>query len=96
MLQAQVNKKVIVASFLALFTTLSLSNTNAKPEHRGPPPEAIEACADKIEGDACSFISPRNDDIEGSCIIPPRDEASLVCAPAGGPPHHHPDKEPKE
>ncbi|MEE9303742.1 MAG: hypothetical protein V3U84_08135 [Thiotrichaceae bacterium] len=54
----------------------------------GPPPEALEACADKSEIEACSFITPRGHEINGTCIIPPHNEAELICAPEGGPPEH--------
>lgn len=52
----------------------------------GPPPEAVEACANLAEGDACSF-SGRRGEVEGTCIVPPQDEETLACAPEGGPPH---------
>ena len=70
---------------------------NADPGKRdgqrgGPPTEAFEACAAKVEGDACSF-SGRRGDVEGSCIVPPRGEESLVCLPADAPPKHTPPDE---
>ncbi|MEE9304083.1 MAG: hypothetical protein V3U84_09890 [Thiotrichaceae bacterium] len=86
-------KKFIILSGISLLITMSNVAT-AKPEnggkggHRGPPPEAIEACADKSETESCNFITPRDDKIEGTCIIPPHDRAELICAPEGGPPHH--------
>lgn len=52
---------------------------------RGPPPEAIEACAGKSANDACSFTGRRDDTIEGTCFAPPGID-ELACAPEGGPP----------
>ncbi len=56
-----------------------------KRKRRGPPPEAIEACEGKSEGDQCSFEGGRGETVEGTCINPPRNN-DLVCAPEGGPP----------
>ncbi len=54
-------------------------------EHRGPPPEAYEACADKSAGDSCEMTGRRGDTLQGSCFVPKEEEGSLVCAPEGGP-----------
>ncbi|MDP5054732.1 MAG: hypothetical protein NWP69_13150 [Congregibacter sp.] len=56
-------------------------------KRRGPPPEAIEACANQSEGEACSFTGRRGD-MTGICFAPPREDAVLACAPEGGPPGH--------
>ena len=53
----------------------------------GPPPEAIDACADQAEGAACEFPGFRGETVEGTCIAPPGRDDELVCAPEGGPPH---------
>ena len=48
---------------------------------QGPPPEAIEACVDRSEGDACRFETPRGE-LEGTCRKPPRgDSDTLACVP---------------
>ncbi len=52
---------------------------------KGPPPEAIEACADLSEGDACSFTGPRDDELTGTCKSLPGGEEKRVCAPEGAP-----------
>lgn len=77
-------------------TYLSSSIANAQPDQqsgqrRGPPPEAIEVCADQTEGAACTF-SGRRGDVTGSCIVPPQTSDELVCAPEGGPPRGHSEK----
>jgi hypothetical protein len=79
-----------VTQLFLLATYLSSTIASAEPEQesgkrRGPPPEAIEACADQAEGAACTF-SGRRGDVSGSCIVPPNDEETLACAPEGGPP----------
>ncbi len=57
--------------------------------HHGPPPEAIDACKGKTDGDMCNFTSPRGDKITGTCHNPPPDapsDAAIACMPANGPP----------
>lgn len=82
--------KTITHCALALFLTASFTIplADAQPGQGGqgggrggPPEEAFEACADKADGDACSF-SGRRGDVEGSCVIPRNEEETLVCAPA--------------
>jgi len=81
------NRQKLTAALFSILM-LSASQCYAKPGsgggHRGPPPEALDACSGKSENDSCSF-SGRRGTVEGSCIIPPQQE-SLVCAPEGGPP----------
>lgn len=94
MLTHQINKRVVAATFLGLFIALPLTQANAKPGKGGhpgpPPPEAIEACADKNVDDACSFTG-RHGEVEGVCETPRNGDESLVCAPENGP-----DRPPKE
>ena len=54
-------------------------------KRRGPPPEAIDVCEGLSEGDGCAFVSPRGDNIEGTCEITRSD--IIACVPEGGPPH---------
>lgn len=77
------------AAVIFYVLTMSTSLSCAEPGPRGgPPPEAIEACADLSERDVCSFTGRRNDTIEGTCIIP-RNKEVLACAPEGSPPANH-------
>lgn len=74
---------------------MSIPLANAEPgerdgARRGPPPEAFEACVDKAEGNVCNFSGHRGE-ASGLCIIPPRGEETLVCAPENH--RHHPDSE---
>lgn len=78
-------------AFAALvFGALAAVPATAQPGgRRGPPPEAIEACADKSEGDTCSFTTPRGD-VSGECKGPParrqQSEAPpLACVPDDAP-----------
>lgn len=60
-------------------------------ERRGPPPEAIAACADLDEGSECTVtIGERS--LEGTCVAGPRDDEPLACMPAGA----HPMRPPPE
>ena len=48
---------------------------------RGPPPQAVEACANLEDGASCSFESRRGDSVEGTCMDHPRVDG-LSCVPA--------------
>lgn len=48
---------------------------------RGPPSEALAACASLASGAACSFTSPRGKE-SGSCWAP-QNGMPLACRPAG-------------
>ena len=78
-----------IACALALLTFITVDTANAQPggedgKRRGPPPEAIEACADKSEGDSCGFSGRRGEDLDGICFVPPDDQGELACKPEGG------------
>ena len=53
-------------------------------KRRGPPPEALEACAASNLDDACSFTSQRRGDVSGICIVPKNDDSVLACKPQRG------------
>ena len=82
-----------ITAMAILAAALTSTYASAEPDQRsgkrrGPPPQAIEACADQSEGAACSF-SGRRGEVVGSCIAPPQDKDELACAPEGGPPADH-------
>jgi len=52
-------------------------------ERRGPPPEALEACASLTVDQACSFTSPRGE-VSGMCVVPKNDDSQLACKPERG------------
>ena len=48
---------------------------------RGPPPEALQACASQAAGASCSFTSPHGQ-VTGTCWAP--EGRALACRPAAG------------
>ncbi|MEL6545413.1 MAG: hypothetical protein AAFQ82_12355 [Myxococcota bacterium] len=81
------NTRCIVASILfAPALALSLPSGAEAQGRRGPPPEVVEACQGKAEGDACTFVSRRNNEtVAGTCRTPParrsNQSATLACMP---------------
>lgn len=62
------NKTAILIGLLSLSSADCFAKGDR--EHpRQPPPEAIEACEGKAEGDIVSFETPRGDTVEGSCTL---------------------------
>jgi hypothetical protein len=56
-----------VVAACTIIPVLSLAQSSpADDEHRGPHPEAIAACKDKSEGDACEFDAPHGH-VAGTC-----------------------------
>jgi 4-amino-4-deoxy-L-arabinose transferase-like glycosyltransferase len=49
---------------------------------QGPPQEALDACANLIEGATCSFTQANGNAINGICFMPPN-LGTLACAPQG-------------
>lgn len=60
------------------------SSTNATEFEQGglpgPPREAIDACKNKDQGDACT-VNIHGNSIEGTCRESPDDNESLICFP---------------
>ncbi len=52
---------------------------------RGPPPEAVAACQNKVAGAACSFTNHRNETRTGTCFAPPPAASNSPGAPAQPP-----------
>ncbi|HEX4337612.1 MAG TPA: hypothetical protein VH062_16980 [Polyangiaceae bacterium] len=74
--------------FVALLFGAPLAAQSAgggPPPHGQPPQEAIEACASKAEGDACS-VTFHDRTMDGTCRKGPNGEGTLACAPKGPPP----------
>ena len=56
------------------------------PEHRGPPPEAFDACKSLAENAACT-VKFGDKSVTGTCSKGPGDNTTLACKPANmGPP----------
>lgn len=81
--------KIFAALFFVsmVYSSQSCAAPGGRDRPHGPPPEAIEACTDLSEGEACSFTGRRNDKVEGTCIVPQSGKEELACAPEGGPPN---------
>lgn len=71
---------------LALVASASAAMAQPPPGRGGPPPEAVDACANLTEGAACSFEGRRGELVEGQCGMPPHGEEVMACMPEGGPP----------
>jgi hypothetical protein len=73
---------MVVAAVLMSATALAQSDDGQRGRmhgRRGPPEEAVAACEDKADGEACSFTVPRRD-IEGTCESMRRSE-DVACVP---------------
>jgi hypothetical protein len=74
-------------TLLTLVTLYAMPGAAEPPDgqspggRRGPPPEALEACSNQADNTACSFAGRRGEDVTGTCLVPPRQEAELVCVP---------------
>lgn len=55
------------------------------PEHRGAPPEAVDACKSLAENSSCA-VKFGDKTVDGTCRKGPGDDATLACAPARMPP----------
>ena len=54
---------------------------NTPPRQSNPPPEALEACAGLISGDACTVSLPNGKTVNGTCVPFPGGD-KLACAPS--------------
>ena len=60
--------------------------SNDPPERRRPPKEAVEACRQASQGDACSFEGREGETVNGTCEGPPdNSDKPLACRPAHPP-----------
>ncbi len=78
-------KSSILALMIISTSTVSAYDQNEQQrahKRHGPPAQAIAACSELKQEDNCNFISPRGDNISGTCIIPRRHKESLICKPA--------------
>ena len=80
---------------ISLFCALAISSTllcaqptgattadGQKPQHRGPPQEALDACKFLKSGQDCNFTSPHGA-VKGSCFAP--EGKPLACRPKDAP-----------
>lgn len=80
---------ILMATIMISGAANADSEQESKPErgHRGPPAEALEACASSVQGDPCSFEGRRGEQLDGTCEAP--DDKPLACRPEGAPPKRH-------
>ncbi len=81
--------RLFTAIVLSSLTVSALAQNQGahKDHHRGPPPEAIAACAGKAIGTQCSFTGRENQLLSGACFAPknsPDGQSSppTACRPA--------------
>lgn len=80
----QTMKTILITLSFALISNSAMAERGGdgdKKQRRGPPPEAIEACSNLNEGDACQFTGRRGD-VSGTCFMPPKDDSELACKPS--------------
>ena len=78
-------KVIVLGIVVSLASSVALASGGHKGERRGPPAEAIEACASLSLDQACSFISPRRGkEVTGMCVLRKDDDSQLACKPERG------------
>ncbi len=72
-----------ILMLLILFPVIGCAENSKQDQrgHQGPPPEAIEACKDKNEGDAVTFAGRQGETLKATCEKTP--EGTLVARPEG-------------
>lgn len=73
---------------IVMFSSAAYASDDAqedRDERRGPPKQAVEACASMIQGDPCDFEGRRGS-VSGTCEAPA--DKPLACMPEGGRPKH--------
>ena len=74
-----INVMVVLATISAVPACAS-SNRGGRDGRQGPPPEAIEACEGKSEGDSVTFSGRRGDSVTATCKLV---DDQLVAVPEG-------------
>ena len=70
----------LIVTVLIVGSLAPLVSVEAKGK-RKPPPEAFEVCANQAEDAVCEMQGRRGETLTGTCVVPPREEAELVCRP---------------
>ncbi|BDX04851.1 hypothetical protein [Planctobacterium marinum] len=63
------SKLVMAVLFSVLAGQVVAKPGKQEGQRKGPPPEAIEACANLQEGDAVTFETRRGDTLSGTCMM---------------------------
>lgn len=89
MLRTYCAASLLILSVAGAALAAETQSTDTMPgKPKGPPPEAVEACAGKVEGDVVTVKTPRGDTVTATCR---KMQGVLVALPAipprrGGPP----------
>lgn len=76
--------KALSLSVLIVLSGVVSAEEGQKRGHRGPPVEAIEACASASLDQVCEFLGRRDESISGICVaLLQGDEDTLACKPTG-------------
>jgi hypothetical protein len=67
-----------IKSFIKLIMLCSVFLMSSQ-SYGAPAQNTIDACADKDQGDVCSFTNDLGNDINGACQYISNDESALVC-----------------
>ena len=84
MTQSTTRVAAICALALNLLMAAPAGAQNQPPRNgrmSGPPPEALQACAEKAVEDACTMTPRGRQTVEGRCVSTP--EEKLACLPNG-------------
>lgn len=73
---------IVVTSLTLASSVLARPEGGGERGKRGAPPEAIEACTDKVLDQACEF-NGRRGSVSGICFAPTEDSSELACKPEG-------------
>lgn len=78
----KIRGKYSVSSLLLVAATFFVTaSVSAQDGPHMPLKEMVDACQSKADGDACSFMTPKNDTLNGHCHKSPNAEATLACMP---------------
>jgi hypothetical protein len=73
---------ILAVSGLLQGTVLGSTGQQGRAGRGGPPPEAVEACKNKSDGDAVEFATPDGATIKATCR---QINGRLIAVPEGGP-----------
>ena len=78
-----IQKKLKLLPLLLLVTSFAHASGDRKdsgPNRGKPPQEAFDACAGASADAQCSITTPRGEQLQGMCLVPPQRD-QLVCVP---------------
>lgn len=76
-------RNILILATIALpHSPLLQAHENSSGQRKGPPSQAIEACAGKAAGTACNFTGRNGEQRHGNCFQPPQRQVNEATAPA--------------